>query len=460
MPFNDHVVSADAIRLKRSSVAGEAPSRGSLRQGEVAVNTADGTLYVGSPSGSAISVNASGEAVRIVKTGEWQKASPGLTVLSTVPAQSLQLDGVVYTANGPWLSGFTHTESSPPAGARLLTLSLENLAGISGSFNVSSCTYMTSFKAPALKIVAGTTFAFDGNTALTNGSEIFPALIAIFASNTFLGATLGLNTGLVKIELPELVAVGTSYTAAFLVNTGTGSVSNLTAINMPKLAYAGMFVVAAPGANSFTTFSFPSLKYLGMGTFQNAPAATTVSLPSLVWCDSGLVITTGLGNIENVTLPVDGRLKGMTGNVSVTGQKLTEASVNNICKALALLDGTGGTTSFGTGRTLNLSGGTSAIPTPVSTVTSAGSNFVCSGTTCTATITAHGYSTGDVLGISGITTATNANRYAVITKTGDNTFTYTITSQSATGAGTATIRKANDDVKAIVTRGATVTFNT
>jgi hypothetical protein len=84
---------------------------------------------------------------------------------------------------------------------------------------------------------------------------------------------------------------------------------------------------------------------------------------------------------------------------------------------------------------------------------------VCAGTTCTVNWTGHGYATGDVLRISGITTATNANRYARITVVNANQFTYTITSQTATGAGTATVVKAGASANALVTRGVTLTTN-
>jgi hypothetical protein len=47
MPFLDHVVDHSSIRVKRSAVSGETPPSGSLRPGELAVNFADGTLFIG-----------------------------------------------------------------------------------------------------------------------------------------------------------------------------------------------------------------------------------------------------------------------------------------------------------------------------------------------------------------------------------------------------------------------------
>jgi hypothetical protein len=122
------------------------------------------------------------------------------------------------------------------------------------------------------------------------------------------------------------------------------------------------------------------------------------------------------------------------------------------------MDGTNGTVNFGTGRSITITG-TSSAPTNLGSITTAGSNFVGAGTTCTVNLTSHGYATGDVLRVSGITTLTNANRYAVITVVNANQFTYTITSQTATGAGTATIVKAGASAKALVTRGVTLTTN-
>ncbi len=45
MPLLDHVIDHSSIRVKRSSVTGETPPAGSLRQGELAINTADGRLF-------------------------------------------------------------------------------------------------------------------------------------------------------------------------------------------------------------------------------------------------------------------------------------------------------------------------------------------------------------------------------------------------------------------------------
>ena len=184
---------------------------------------------------------------------------------------------------------------------------------------------------------------------------------------------------------------------------------------------------------------------------------TTFSLPALNTAINGITMN-GCTLLANFSLPIDGTLKRVGGAVSIATAALTAASVNNIMQALASLDGNSGTVSFT--YSVNISGGASAVPTPVSTASIAGSSFSGVSALCTVnTPTAHGYTTGDVLQISGITTLTNANRYAVITVTTASQFTYAITSQTAAGGGTATVRKHDVYVKALVTRGNTLTTN-
>ena len=235
----------------------------------------------------------------------------------------------------------------------------------------------------------------------------------------------------------------------------------LTTLSLPNLSYVGSsFGVGNMAA--LTTISLPALRYLGnftgfsLSLTSGLNALTTVSLPALERI-TGAISVSAAPALTAFTLPTDGRFTGGGTSVSITGAALTQASVDNILQAHASLDGTNGTTSWV--NTLNLSGGTSAAPSNLGSTTTAGSNFVCAGTTCTVNWTGHGYATGDVLRISGITTATNANRYAVITVVNANQFTYTITSQTATGAGTATVVLAGASAKTLVTRGVTLTTN-
>jgi len=56
MAFADHEISGSRVRLRRSFTAGEAPASNELRPGEPAINAADGCMYVGTSSGTAVPV--------------------------------------------------------------------------------------------------------------------------------------------------------------------------------------------------------------------------------------------------------------------------------------------------------------------------------------------------------------------------------------------------------------------
>lgn len=66
-------------------------------------------------------------------------------------------------------------------------------------------------------------------------------------------------------------------------------------------------------------------------------------------------MSTGTGLVSNFT--IGSTLKLMDGNVIITSNSLSQASVDNILAVLAALDGTGGTTLFGAGKTVTLTGG-------------------------------------------------------------------------------------------------------
>ena len=164
-------------------------------------------------------------------------------------------------------------------------------------------------------------------------------------------------------------------------------------------------------------------------------------------------------NLTTITLPTLGTWKVLlTTTLASTTNTLNQTSVDNLLAALAYMDGANGTVAFSSGKSVTITG-TSSAPTNLGSTTQAGSSFVGAGTTCTVNWTSHGYATDDVLRISGITTLTNANGYVRITVVNANQFTYTIPSQTATGAGTATVIKAGASVKALVTRGVTLATN-
>ena len=328
-----------------------------------------------------------------------------------IPAQAFQIgNSLVFNGRGKWTSGidFYGTNATGVTG-----LTFSDLEGVTGSFlQTTATTLNNTINASNLVYVGGT--AFNSSVVLSNAPDL--------SSLQYVGGAFQL------------------YTAA----SGT--------VNFPSLIVAGSI---GGTYSSASAVNFPSLQYiLGAFTSTISGAGPSINLSSLVYCASA--ISFSAANCTTLTLPSLGTWKYLGSTFSTTVCNFSQTTVDNILAALAYMDGTNGTTSFTGTCTIT---GTSTTPSNSGSTTRAGSSFVGSGTTCTVTWPSHGYSTGDVLRISGITTLTNANKYAVITVQNSGQFTYTITSQSATGAGTATVIKAATNAKTLVTRGVTLTTN-
>ena len=151
---------------------------------------------------------------------------------------------------------------------------------------------------------------------------------------------------LTSFSMPALVAV---------TGACTPTIPLATTLSMPLLTYVGSNF--NPSAAACTTLDLSSLQYLG-GIFQPSFAnLATINLPAIVNIGSNVNITAA----NLVTFSFGSTLKLVGGNVTMTGMKLNQASVDGILVSLAALDGTGGTTSYDS-KTVNLSGGTSATP--------------------------------------------------------------------------------------------------
>lgn len=67
MSFRDPIIDGARLRVRRSFTSGATPSTGELRPGEIAANTADGTLHVGLTSGASSTVPSATGIRRIVQ---------------------------------------------------------------------------------------------------------------------------------------------------------------------------------------------------------------------------------------------------------------------------------------------------------------------------------------------------------------------------------------------------------
>lgn len=89
MTFIDHNIGPSSIRLRRSSTPGDVPTSAMLRPGELAVNTADGRIFIGSDDG----VKTIGEDNQIVSSG-------GISDLTSAQQEDIKTGTIVTTTDG------------------------------------------------------------------------------------------------------------------------------------------------------------------------------------------------------------------------------------------------------------------------------------------------------------------------------------------------------------------------
>jgi hypothetical protein len=248
----------------------------------------------------------------------------------------------------------------------VVELSFPDVGSIFGTLTIADCGKLTSLSFPELRYLSSgsigasapniTTFLMP--KLKTVQVNFTPSLgnVTTFNLMNLVSATEGFTptvSSLTSLSLPNLTYVGGTF-------GGTSSFPLVASMDLSGLKVIGNWNATQMGA--LTSLNLPSLeKFIGSSAnTMNITAAallTSYSTPALV-TSRGAISLTGTA-LANVTLGTVGILKRLL-NVTITGAALTSTSVNNILILLASLDGTNGTTLWGAGRTVNLSGGTSA----------------------------------------------------------------------------------------------------
>lgn len=247
----------------------------------------------------------------------------------------------------------------------------------SGDFLVAGCSSLTTISLPSLTMIgAGNSvgqggFAPSQNAILTTLSipilsvvnglfapQLMPLLATLSAPSlttvTAIFEPLTLNA-LTTFNFPLLATVGNNFTPSGL--------PLLTSMPLPSLAYVGGLFNPSAMA-SLVSLSCPALQKVGSSvSASNMASLTTASFPAMVSYGSTISLNSGLGALANVTLGTNGVLQSIAGpTINISGQALTSASVNAILSLLVSLNGSGGTTLWGSGQTLTINGGTNAAP--------------------------------------------------------------------------------------------------
>lgn len=251
--------------------------------------------------------------------------------------------GELFKYDGLWTGALNFSDGI----STITSITVNNVIGAT-SVSFAGYSNLVSVSMPSLKICTGD---FRNNSSSENQTILdLPSLVVVGAGFNPTG------NNITTLNIPLLKSVGSIFSP-------TG-MTNLVNFNIPSLKYViKSFSPGGPSGsnmNSVITINASSLEFVGSISLGSMASLTTVSFPSLVTVNGVINITSSATGSNLTNFSIGSGLTHIGGNVTITGQKLTAASVENILVRLAALDGTSSTISYGTGRTVNLSGGTSS----------------------------------------------------------------------------------------------------
>ena len=299
-------------------------------------------------AGSADSTpfNPSTSPLSITISGTWVYPYPFIIR----SGYNIQISGSVYiTGTGKWIDTFSYAEGVSATPFNLTSLSFNDLIGVCGNFNPSFLNGnpgLTSLGMNTLTYVGGN-FAPSGNYITSLSANSLIAIGGNFSPAVLSSPSFG------ALNFNSLILVGGTV--------GLNLIPYLTTVYLPSLqCVVGQF---SPNNCTFlNTINCPALQYMGTCTLATMSHLATVNFPAMVNYSGAITITTSLGAVSSVTLGTIGTLKKINGSVNIATQKLTQATVDGILALIASLDGTNGTTSWGSGKTLTINGGTNSAP--------------------------------------------------------------------------------------------------
>ncbi len=277
------------------------------------------------------------------------------------------------------LGGLTLSSTS------IRSINFTDLKNITGSITINNCTSLNTFSLPELVEVG-----IFGSIPSTLTSLVLPKLknaggfqstwgtltIVDLPSleNVVGGITLNSVT---TLNVPNLKSAGTIYlnglsgiqtlnnftggTISFTNSCGSAIANTQTQLNLPAFQ-KGTVNLQQTNNTTLTTVTLPSL--LNATVFMNNLNALTDfsfanNVNPITLSGATSLSITNCAALTSFSFPT---LVASLGNISFSGCALNQTSIDAILVRLSQLDGTAGTTLFGTGRTVNLTGGTNATP--------------------------------------------------------------------------------------------------
>ena len=306
---------ANTIQHKRSSTASVIPSSVSLAAGELAINTADGKLYLKKDDASVIQVGGPAEAGTIT----------GATLASNVLASSLTSVGTLANLT------VTNTISGSING---------NAATATTATNVTTNANLTGhITSTGNATVLGTAAFSSANLAGALTDETGTGSVVFATSPTLVTPALGTPSALVGTNISGTGASFTAGTATNATNVAITSDNTSTSYFIPFLSAAtgnlGLKADTGTGANGLTYV--PSNATLTTGNV----IATQATLQTLTSAGD-LSITTTHGSTNDVTIEPYGIITLSPTTVVTAGGTFPSVVINNTDVGAGLVTIAGG----------------------------------------------------------------------------------------------------------------------
>lgn len=341
---------AQTLRLKRSSVAGRVPTTGSLQTGEIAINTADGLVYIRKDDNSIIpllGVNTAPVTGSVVLQG-------GITATSFTGSFTGNFSGSINNAltalyaelanNATYIRVQASSINTP----HYVNFSLGT--GYTSSIYSGPMTYNPATNTLTVTSITGSitnattaSYALNAGTAQTATTASY-ALIAQQVLNLETGSFLA--TG--SISGPTITLTKVNGTSFNLVVNNVASASFATtasyAINAANAVSASFSSTAATAtsASYATTASFAILSsqattaVTATSASYAATASYTLIAQQVLGLDTGSFVTTG--SVSNATITLD-QADGTSFNLTVNNvANATSASYASVAETALNVD--------------------------------------------------------------------------------------------------------------------------
>ena len=249
---------AQTLRLKRSSVAGRVPTTASLQTGEIAINTADGLVYIRKDDDSIIPLIGVNTAA----------VTGSVVLLGSITATSF-----TGSFTGDFSGSINATlAKSASNGAGIATFTFDGSNNVTISLDTGSAHFTSGVNN---LIAVGTALSASYAVTASYAENANAAQTAVTASYTLIAQqVLGLDTG-------SFVTTGSISNATITLNQADGSSFNLVVDNVANAtsaSYAATASIATSSSFAENANTATSASYAVSSSYAtNAGNATTAS---------------------------------------------------------------------------------------------------------------------------------------------------------------------------------------